>query len=240
MTVVVALKSGLYLQPPGRQLEFEPGIVMAGDARLSFPRSIRKPEDYHVKVDSIGNFAIAGYAGNRNIAEAMLTKLEETAEKAGDFNPNRIASLAQDMLIKADSSNSHLQVPDRKVQILLGIRDFETQKFILYEMATEDGFNPKPRDGMAVIGSHGKPVKQIFEAVRREASRLLNDPFKGPRVTLKQNLAPLVYLLVDKAIGTAAEVEGKNSLIGGGVQLVILHSEGVEAMNPDDNAKLIL
>ena len=240
MTVVVALKSEAYLQPQGRRLEFEPGIVMAGDTRLSDIRGIRQPEDLHVKVDSIGDFAIAGYAGNRDIAEAMLTNLEESVERAGDSSPDKIVSLAQDMLIKADSINSHLQLQDRMVQILLGIRDPKTGKYVLYEMATDDRFVPKPRDGMAAIGSHGGHVKRLFENVRQVAAKLPNDPFKGPHVTLKRNLAPFVWLLLDKALEAAVEVEAKSSFIGGRVHLVILHSSGVEAMNPDDNAKLLL
>ncbi|MBA7478646.1 hypothetical protein ES707_14074 [subsurface metagenome] len=240
MTVVVAVKSGDYLQPQGRRLEFEQGIVMAGDTRLSYARGIRIPEDYHVKVDSIGDYAIAGYAGNSRMAEAVLTRLEEAIEKAGSFSPASITSIAQNMLVKEDLCNHHLHPSDRIVQMLLGMRDPETKKFILYEMTPDDGFYPKPRDGMAAIGSHGGYVKQIFEDVRRVAARLPGDPFKGPLVTLRNNLAPFIWLLLDKAIETAAETEGQKSLIGGRPHLVVLRSQGVEAMNPDDNAKLIL
>lgn len=240
MTVVVALKSGDYLQQQGRQLEFEPGIVMAGDTRLSYSGGVRLPEDYHVKVDSIGDYAIAGYAGNSAIAEAVLTRLEDAIQRLGAFSPASIASVAQDMLVKEDRRNHHLPPSVRTVQVLLGTRDPETRKFVLFEMATHDGFSPKPRDGMAAIGSHGGYVKQVFEDVRLVAARLPSDPFKGPQVTLKEGIAPFIWLLLDKAIETAGEKEGQKALIGGKPHLVVLHSEGVEAMNPDENAKLTL
>ena len=85
-----------------------------------------------------------------------------------------------------------------------------------------------------------QPIEHLIEDVRQVAAKLPNDPFKGPCVTLKLNLAPFVWLLLDKAIETAIEVEGKSSYIGGRVHLVVLHSSGVEVMNPDDNVKLIL
>jgi ATP-dependent protease HslVU (ClpYQ) peptidase subunit len=241
MTVVVALKSGDYLQPRGRLLQFEPGIVMAGDTRLSYlGRGNRPAEDDHAKVDSIGDFAIAGYAGNRDIATSVLSRLEGAIVRAEDFSPRSIASIAQSMLVDDDLRNRHLQPKDRQVQILLGIRDPKTKNFVLYEMATDNGFELQPRDGMAAIGSHGHYVKEMFDKVRRIAAQLPSDPFKGPEVTLRENLAPFVWFLLDKAIETAAEVEGTGSLIGGGLHLVVLHSRGVEAMDPDDNVRLRL
>ncbi len=238
MTVVVALKAGDYLQPRGRHLAFEQGIVMAGDSRISYIGGSLPPEDDHAKVDSINDFAIAGYAGNRSLATSVLSRLEEAVLKQGDFSPDSVALLAQRMLVAADLSASALPLVHRRVQMLLGIRDCKTQKFVLYEMRTDNGFTPKPRDGMVAIGSHGHYVKSIFEQVRDVATKLPGDPFKGPRVTLKDNLAPFVCLLLDKALETASEVEGQKSLIGGQTHLVVLHSRGVEAMNPDENTRL--
>lgn len=241
MTVVVAVKSGDYLQPHGRQIYFEPGIIMAGDTRLSYIGGVNPPpEDDHVKVDSIGDFAVAGYAGNRGIATSVLSKLEEAIIQAGDYNPSSIASLAQSMFVDEDLRNQSLQLLYRRVQVLLGIRDPKSKTFILYETTTDNGFESQPRDGMAAIGTHGKYAKQVFEDIRREAAQNPGDPFKGPVVTLKENLAPLVWLMLDKAIEVAAELEGKSSFIGGRPHLVVLHSSGVEAMNPEDNACLYL
>lgn len=214
---------------------------MAGDTRLSYlGRGNHLLEDDHVKVDSIGDFAIAGYAGNRDIATSVLSRLEEAIIRAGDYDPSSIASLAQSMFVNEDLRNHSLQLSYRRVQVLLGIRDPKTNMFILYEMTTDRRFEPQPRDGMAAIGSHGHYVKTMFDKVRRRAAQLPSDPFKGPEVTIKENLARFVLLLLDKAIETAAEVEGTSSLIGGKPHLVVLHSSGVEAMNPDDNASLYL
>lgn len=241
MTVVVAMKSGDYLQPQGRQIHFEPGIIMAGDTRLSHIGVVsHPPEDDHVKVDSIGDFSIAGYAGNRNIATSVLSKLEEAVIRIADYDPSSIASLARRMFIDEDLRNHSLRLSYRRVQVLLGIRDLRTKSFILYEMATDNGFRLQPRDGMAAIGSHGHYVKKMFDKVRRIAAQLPGDPFKGPEVTLKENLAPFVWFLLNKVIETAGEVEGTGSFIGGEPHLVVLHSGGVEAMNPDDNVQLRL
>ena len=239
MTVVVALKSAAYLQPRGRQLEFEPGIVMTGDTRVSYlGRRAPSPEDDHVKVDGIGDFAIAGYAGNSLIATTVLGGLEEAVIQEGNFDPKYIASLAQRLLVKEDSQS---RLSDgREVQILLGIRDPTVAKFVLYEMSTSQGFTPMVRDGMDAIGSHGHYVNNIFEEIRDVAAQLPNDPFEGPSVSLKENIAPFLWFLLDKAIESAAQAEGKNSAIGGSPHCVVLHSSGVEVMDPSSHARLRL
>ena len=240
MTIVVAVKSGNYLQPRGRRLQFEPGIVAAGDTRLSYLRGSRPPEDDHAKVDSVGDFAVAGYAGNRAIATSVLSKLEEAVIREGDFDPDSIAALAQRMLLEEHRRTRRSQPVAQRVQILLGIRDPKTKSFVLYEMSTDHASTPEPRDGMASIGSHGHYVRNMFETIRDVAARLPADPFRGPQVTLKGNLAPFVWLLLDKAIETAAEAEGRRSFVGGRPHLAVLHSRGVEAMYPDDNILLRL
>lgn len=239
MTVVVALKSAAYLQPRGRQLEFESGIVMTGDTRLSYlGRRAPPPEDDHVKVDGIGDFAIAGYSGNSLIATTALGVLKEAVIQEENFDPASIVSLAQRLLVEEDSQSRLSK--GREVQILLGIRDPKVTKFVLYEMSSAQGFNPMVRDGMAAIGSHGHYVKNIFEEIRDVAAQLPNDPFEGPLVSLKENIAPFLWFLLDKAIESAAEAEGKDSAIGGSPHCVVLHSSGVEVMDPSFHARLRL
>lgn len=236
MTVIVALKTGDYLQPRGQHFTVEPGIVMAGDTRVSFINGSQPHEDDHIKVDTVGNFAIVGYAGNCKIATSVLTKLEEAIEAAGDYTPESVASILQGMLVQEDSSNIHLSLRLRKVQVLLGVRDPKVENYILYEMDTEKKFEPELRDMLATIGSHGKFIRKVFRDIRRGAAY----PFNGPVVTLKDDSAMFVKFLLDKALETANEVEGKGSFIGGVTHLAVLHSKGVVAMEPDINAKLIL
>jgi ATP-dependent protease HslVU (ClpYQ) peptidase subunit len=214
---------------------------MAGDTRLSYIRGVNlPPEDDHVKVDGTGDFAIAGYTGNSAIATSVYRRLEEAIIRTGDYSPNSIASLAKNMLVSEDSRNHSVPLSYRLVQVLLGIRDSKTNRFVLYEMTTDTGFEPQPRDGMAAIGSHAKYAKEAFEDIRREAAQNPGDPFKVPLFTLKEGLASLVWLLVEKAIEVAAGLEGRKSLIGGRPHLVVLHANGAEAMNPDENANLYL
>lgn len=235
MTVIIALKAGGYLQPRGLSLTVEPGIVMAGDTRLSFVgRLPPPPEDTHVKVDSIGDYAIAGYAGNRNIATSALIKLEGVIKATGNYAPLSITLLAQQKLIYEDSRYSYLPLSQRMVQILLGVRDPNSGKFALYEMSTEKNFTPQVRNKLVAIGSHGRYIRKLFRDVRRGAPY----PFQGPTVTLKDDSAVLVKLLLDKAIETSRKVEGNKSFIGGRTHLVILHSKGVEAMDPDGHVQL--
>ena len=157
MTVIIALKTGGYLQPRGLSLTVEPGIVMAGYTRLSFVgRLPPPPEDAHVKVDSIGDYAIAGYSGNRDIATSVLIKLEEEIKATGNYAPLSIALLAQQKLIYEDSRCSHLPLSQRMVQILLGVRDPHSGKFALYEMSTEKNFTPQVRNKVVTKGSYDR------------------------------------------------------------------------------------
>ncbi len=238
MTVVIALKSANYLQPSGRNLEFEPGIIMAGDTRLSWIGVRRKHEDDHVKIDSIGNYAIAGYAGRQDIATAVLTKLEDNIKAGGDYSTGAITSLTKDMMDKEIAK--HGALADTTVELLLAIKDIGTGKFLLYKMTSYNEFTPESQDGMTVIGSHGHYVKDIFEKVRDKAISLQNDPFRGPNVNLKENLALFIKLLLDNLIEVAVTQDGDSSLVGGETHLVILHSSGIEAMNPEAYKRLVL
>lgn len=193
-----------------------------------------------MKVDSVGNFVIAGYAGNQSIATSVLTRLVEAVIREGVLDPESIAALAQRMLVEKHKSTRLSQFDAWRVQLFLGVRDLKTENFVLYEMSTDNASTPKPRDGMAAIGSHGLYARNLFETVRKLAERFSDDPFKGPQVTLQENLAPFIWFLLDKAIEAAAEVEGKRSFVGGETHLVVLQSNGVEAMNPDENLRLRL
>lgn len=240
MTVVVAVKSGSYLQPAGRQISFEPGIVMAGDTRVSLVGGKQRllPEDNHVKVDSIGDFAIAGYAGNREIATSALVQLEDKVKQVA--SPNKIASMVQTTLQDAYKAHGKGK-PEHSVQLLVGVRDREkTGAFVLYEFDSQDEFKPHARDGMAAIGSHGIHVKNMFECIRKYSAMIPGDPFGGPQFTLKENLASLVWVLLENLLETASEIEGSDSLIGGKTHLAVLDAAGVQVLNPPYNSGLVL
>jgi len=244
MTLLIGTVCGSGINPVGYEFQFEPGIVIAGDTRLtSNDGSFR---DDGLKIESVGANGICGMASD-NIA--VPTAAFHHFDKFLTDNPQATTSESLKALRRnlkqANSAVSKSIGKPITSSALYGYHDPVTDKYLLFSLHSNDGFKPTAKAGWVALGSHSSWMKESFDTITTSYGTLNEKPFDvfpPQQIPVVNGVGEFSARLVKAALQVATEAEsvtGSPQAIGGKPQLVALTNDGVTVKDPSWFNKLV-
>lgn len=225
-----------------RMLCVEPGIVMVSDTRFSY-RGDWSAQDDGLKVAPLTPWAIAGFSGLGQVAEPALSRIADELADAGSptIRPRDLALRGAVYLRgswsnyeRVRGANHGWPVPD--TDVLIGIRDARTGRFLLYllegrcSQSAGERFVPQPRSGAVAIGSGASRFRGDFEAAITFMAQGWVERARGrsraaPDVSLLDCVHPIVATLDAMIAG------GGDPAVGGKIEAVTLSARAARRID---------
>lgn len=245
MTVVIGAVCGDGIRPIGTDFKFEPGIVLAADSRLIDANGTVREDG--LKVERVGESGICGMASdNIAIPETAFHDLDTFLIQNPSTSLAEVVSEMRKCLQRADKSVSKtFGGQSFSSEALFGYRDSDSQEYLLFSLASSDGFAPRRRKSWWAIGSHADWVQEIFHATTTAYSTVALQPFDGhPGGTVPVIYGTGSYMakIIDAALSVAKEDElahGTTQGIGGNRQIIAMTEKGIQAEDPQLFDKLV-
>ncbi len=155
MTLCVAVQSPCKaLNPVRRPLELPEVVILYADTRFSRMRG-KKHEVYSdagIKVWPVGDSGVAGFSGDVELGEVSLFSLGLTVGEHGFRDADKIALAAKVWLIHYHSVLNYDRTT-APTEVLLGMFDADRDRFFLYRLSSDKGFEPTRRSGVCAVGT---------------------------------------------------------------------------------------
>jgi len=203
--------------------------------------------DDGIKLWPLGQYAVGGFAGDVELAEAALFSLRLSVEEHRWQEPEQLAKASKNWLRywRMDLQHTRQVEPTR---VLLAVGSQGQQRFSLYRLDDHDNFKPNLRDGVIAIGSGEREFGTAFEKEIGFATTKWAEPYnfrekegwtlgRGPKgevqaVAVRENYPENVRLfsIANFLLGIVDELVRKADLadVGGLCQPFILSPRGLQ------------
>lgn len=228
MTTCVAVNSARHGQPSyNSKVEYEKGIIMLADSRITYVGDVLPPEDDICKVDFLSDYAMAGFAGNVNVARIALPVLDDEFKKRPQFGGQGQIQRAGEIL-----KDHYLAAPGRKsaLHVLIGVRDVSHSTYRLFLLKSESDFAPQESSGLCAIGSGGGEFAAVYNTIFIDGQVLPRNPFTQSLMPIwgKNSFSNLLGEMLELQLKDAQEKSGPEAKIGGTVRLATLTDKGID------------
>ncbi len=153
------------LNPKNNSLRFpEPGVIVTADTRftITLMDGRKTYQDNGLKVGQFSEFAIAGFAGDVQLVENALSKLQSEIAQLSISRPKKIPPRAQ-RLLKQSWDKLGGNKSKKLAEVIIAIRD-EKGRFWTYLLSSRDGFVPTRINGISAVGSGATEFMNAFKS----------------------------------------------------------------------------
>lgn len=171
------------LNPKNDSLRFpEPGVIVTADTRftITLMDGRKTYQDNGLKVGQFSEFAIAGFAGDVQLVENALSKLQSEIAQLSISRPKKIPPRAQRLLNQSKGSLDGNR-PKQPTEVIIALRD-DRGRFWTYLLSSRDNFVPTRITGISAIGSGAKEFVNTFKSEVEWITASLGERSRKPQV----------------------------------------------------------
>lgn len=222
MTILVCVNTCYpFISIKGKPISFEPGIVMAGDTRLTVDRTQPILQDNYLKIDWLTKNVGAGFSGYVDIAETAIIRAAKELGLVEYVKPLQAAQLIKEELMKLANSFPIDQV--QKTDVILGGYDKELDTPNLMILRGISSFRIELIKGLTAIGSGTVKWRTGVRLARRIGNshgNLRDKLSQGPCISI-DDTASFIFTTIEKEIETARQL-GALTTIGGYTSVLVI------------------